>query len=187
MAQAPAEAPQSSPSTNGAHSPAQHGGFWALLIGCIGVVYGDIGTSPLYAFKESIAHVMQGGALERHEVFGVVSLIFWALMIVVTLKYVVFVMQMDNKGEGGTLSLMALAQRALGKRTPLLFIIGIAGASMFYGDALITPAMTVLSAVEGLKAVPALSAFWSAYSPCSRAAPGRWVGISARSWPCGSW
>ncbi len=77
-------------------------------------------------------------------------------MIVVALKYVIFVMQMDNKGEGGTLSLMALAQRALGKRTPLLFVIGVAGASMFYGDALITPAISVLSAVEGLKAVPAL-------------------------------
>ncbi|MEQ1707410.1 MAG: potassium transporter Kup [Terricaulis sp.] len=157
MAQAPAEAPHPDKSTtaNGAASGVRHGGFWALVIGSIGVVYGDIGTSPLYAFKESIAHVMQGGgALEPHEVFGVVSLIFWALMIVVTLKYVIFVMQMDNKGEGGTLSLMALAQRALGKRTPLLFVIGIAGASMFYGDALITPAISVLSAVEGLKAVP---------------------------------
>ncbi len=157
MAQAPAEAPHPDKSTtaNGAASGVRHGGFWALVIGSIGVVYGDIGTSPLYAFKESIAHVMAGGgALERHEVFGVVSLIFWALMIVVTLKYIVFVMQMDNKGEGGTLSLMALAQRALGKRTPLLFLIGIAGASMFYGDALITPAISVLSAVEGLKAVP---------------------------------
>ncbi len=157
MAQAQAEAPQPSASDAGAGA-ARHGGFWALVIGCIGVVYGDIGTSPLYAFKESIAHVMQdGGALDRHEILGVVSLIFWALMIVVTLKYVIFVLQMDNKGEGGTLSLMALAQRALGKRTPLLFLIGIAGASMFYGDALITPAISVLSAVEGLKAVPAIA------------------------------
>ncbi len=153
MAQAPADAPHPKPSESGI----KHGGFWALLIGCIGVVYGDIGTSPLYAFKESLLHVMHGGrGLERHEVLGVVSLIFWALMIVVTLKYVIFVMQMDNKGEGGTLSLMALAQRALGKRTPLLFVIGVAGASMFYGDAMITPAISVLSAVEGLKVVPAL-------------------------------
>ncbi len=158
MAQAPAEAPQPATPGNGGHSPTQQAGFWALLVGCIGVVYGDIGTSPLYAFKESIAHVMQdGGVLDRHEILGVVSLIFWALMIVVTLKYVIFVLQMDNKGEGGTLSLMALAQRALGKRTPLLFLIGIAGASMFYGDALITPAISVLSAVEGLKAVPAIA------------------------------
>jgi KUP system potassium uptake protein len=159
MAQAPADAPHPDKPAGGdsAASGVRHGGFWALVLGSIGVVYGDIGTSPLYAFKESIAHVMEGGvALQREEVFGVVSLIFWALMIVVTLKYVIFVMQMDNKGEGGTLSLMALAQRALGKRTPLLFVIGIAGASMFYGDALITPAISVLSAVEGLKAVPSL-------------------------------
>jgi KUP system potassium uptake protein len=160
MAQAPAEAPPpndaASPGRARAPQTGAHAGFWALVIGSIGVVYGDIGTSPLYAFKESILHVMQGGALERREVLGVVSLIFWALMIVVTLKYVIFVMQMDNKGEGGTLSLMALAQRALGKRTPLLFLIGVVGASMFYGDALITPAISVLSAVEGLKAVPAL-------------------------------
>ncbi len=159
MAQAPAEAPNSDrpKGVNGAVSGIRHGGFWALVIGSIGVVYGDIGTSPLYAFKESLAHVLQDGTpIVGEEVFGLVSLIFWALMIVVTLKYVVFVMQMDNKGEGGTLSLMALAQRALGKRTPLLFVIGIAGASMFYGDALITPAISVLSAVEGLKAVPSL-------------------------------
>jgi KUP system potassium uptake protein len=161
MAQAPAEAP----TPNDAASPGQarapqtgaHAGFWALVVGSIGVVYGDIGTSPLYAFKESLAHVMQDGtAAVREEVLGLVSLIFWALMIVVTLKYVIIVMQMDNKGEGGTLSLMALAQRALGRRTPLLFIVGVAGASMFYGDALITPAISVLSAVEGLKAVPSL-------------------------------
>jgi KUP system potassium uptake protein len=155
MAQAPAEAPQpNNTSTGGAHA---HAGFWALVLGSIGVVYGDIGTSPLYAFKESFLHVMQDGTeASRAEVIGIVSLIFWALMIVVTLKYIVFVMQMDNKGEGGTLSLMALAQRALGKRTPLLFLIGVIGASMFYGDALITPAVSVLSAVEGLKVVPAL-------------------------------
>jgi KUP system potassium uptake protein len=163
MAQASAEAPEpsdrhASEGTGGGHGAVAHAGFWTLVVGSIGVVYGDIGTSPLYAFKESIAHVMQdGNALERHEVLGVVSLIFWALMIVVTLKYVIFVMQMDNKGEGGTLSLMALAQRALGKRTPLLFLVGVAGAAMFYGDALITPAISVLSAVEGLKAVPAVA------------------------------
>ncbi len=162
MAQAPAEAPQPNSSSNGAGGggrarAAAHGGFWALMLGSIGVVYGDIGTSPLYAFKESFAHVLQDGTLATpEEVLGIVSLIFWALMIVVTLKYVVIVMQMDNKGEGGTLSLMALAQRALGKRTPLLFLVGVAGASMFYGDALITPAISVLSAVEGLKAVPGL-------------------------------
>jgi KUP system potassium uptake protein len=152
-----ADAPKQHAPHNEATAGTAHGGFWALVVGCIGVVYGDIGTSPLYALKESVLHVMQDGrGLERYEVLGVVSLIFWALIVVVTLKYVVFIMQMDNKGEGGTLSLMALAQRALGKRTPLLFLIGVIGASMFYGDALITPAISVLSAVEGLKAVPAL-------------------------------
>src|SRR5262245_33711505 len=157
MAQAPAEAPQPNKSSSGAHGAVAHGSFWALVLGSIGVVYGDIGTSPLYAFKESFAHVLQDGtAATQEEVLGIISLIFWALMIVVFLKYVVIVMQMDNKGEGGTLSLMALAQRALGRRTPLLFIIGVAGASMFYGDALITPAISVMSAVEGLRAVPSL-------------------------------
>jgi KUP system potassium uptake protein len=159
MAQASAGAPK--PDKNAAgngHGHAAHAGFWTLLIGSIGVVYGDIGTSPLYAFKESFAHLLTEGrgVAEAEEVLGIISLIFWALMIVVTLKYIVIVMQMDNKGEGGTLSLMALAQRALGKRTPLLFLVGVAGASMFYGDALITPAISVLSAVEGLRAVPAL-------------------------------
>jgi KUP system potassium uptake protein len=162
MAQAEAEAPASGKAKAGgassAHAAAhRHGSFLALTLGSIGVVYGDIGTSPLYAFKESLVHVMQDGtAATPMEVIGIVSLIFWALIIVVTLKYVVIVMQMDNKGEGGTLSLMALAQKALGRRTPLLFIIGCAGASMFYGDALITPAISVLSAVEGLKVVPSL-------------------------------
>jgi KUP system potassium uptake protein len=152
MAQAPAEAPPPNSSANGAGGggrgrAAAQAGFWALVLGSIGVVYGDIGTSPLYAFKESFRHVLQDGSLAtREEVLGIVSLIFWALMIVVFLKYVVIVMQMDNKGEGGTLSLMALAQRALGRRTPLLFLIGVAGASMFYGDALITQAISVLSA-----------------------------------------
>ena len=175
MAQGKSEAPPLDPSQSdsraapgqaggGAHargvengSGRKHGGFWALAVGSVGVVYGDIGTSPLYAFRESIAHIARDGA-DRAEVFGIVSLIFWALMIVVTLKYVMIVMQMDNKGEGGTLSLMALAQRALGRRAPWLFVIGILGASLFYGDAIITPAMSVLSAVEGLKQVPSLDA-----------------------------
>ncbi|WP_395646588.1 potassium transporter Kup [Terricaulis sp.] len=163
MAQAQADAPnpdaaKGDPNGSGRRTgAAAHAGFWTLVLGSIGVVYGDIGTSPLYAFKESLKHVLQDGTpIIREEVFGLVSLIFWALIIVVMLKYVVVVMQMDNKGEGGTLSLMALAQRALGRRTPLLFLIGVAGASMFYGDALITPAISVLSAVEGLRAVPAL-------------------------------
>ena len=132
--------------------------FWALLIGCIGVVYGDIGTSPIYALREALKHVAgEDGAAERYEVIGIVSLIFWALIIIVTIKYVLLLMRMDNKGEGGTLAMMSLAQRALGKRTAFVFVVGIAGAALFYGDAMITPAISVLSAVEGLEAVPGLS------------------------------
>src|SRR5215468_3726685 len=163
MAEAPAEAPRSDSGAAATHTGAAHGAgahgasFLTLALGSIGVVYGDIGTSPLYAFKESLVHVMQDGTPATvEEVYGLASMIFWALMIVVTFKYVLLVMQMDNKGEGGTLSLMALAQRAIGRRTAFLFVIGIAGAAMFYGDALITPAISVLSAVEGLKAVPSL-------------------------------
>lgn len=139
-----------------AHAHAPKGSFWALVVGCIGVVYGDIGTSPIYAFRESIAHVARD-TVQVPEVLGVVSLVFWALMIVVSLKYVVIVMQMHNKGEGGTLSLMALAQGALGRRTGWLFLAGAVGASLFYGDAIITPAMSVLSAVEGLEAIKPLN------------------------------
>ncbi|WP_152045969.1 potassium transporter Kup [Aureimonas psammosilenae] len=126
-------------------------GFWKLLLGCIGVVYGDIGTSPLYALREAVVHSAEGGLLDS-EVIGVVSLLFWALTLIVTVKYVLLILQADNNGEGGTLSLLALVQRALGRRTFLAFI-GIVGASLFYGDAVITPAISVLSAIEGLKLV----------------------------------
>ncbi len=129
-------------------------GFWALTLGSVGVVYGDIGTSPLYAFREAI--VAAGATAEgasREVVLGVVSLILWALILVVTLKYVLILLRADNKGEGGTLALMALAQRALGKSAPALVLLGIISAALFYGDALITPALSVLSAVEGLKVV----------------------------------
>lgn len=134
---------------------AAHGtGLAALLVGAIGVVFGDIGTSPLYAFKESLAHLAGPSMTVRPgEVIGIVSLIFWALIIVVTLKYVVILLQMDNKGEGGTLSLTALAQRAVGRRSIWIIMIGAVGAALFYGDALITPAISVLSAVEGLREV----------------------------------
>src|SRR4051794_15241476 len=132
----------------GAHSAT---GFWALTIGSIGVVYGDIGTSPLYAFREAIVAATSGGEVTRTAVLGVLSLIFWALIVIVTLKYVLFLLRADNNGEGGTLTLMALAQRALGRSTPLLFLLGTISGALFYGDAVITPALTVLSAVEGLK------------------------------------
>ncbi|MGA7993701.1 MAG: potassium transporter Kup [Bradyrhizobium sp.] len=132
-------------------------GFWALALGSIGVVFGDIGTSPLYAFREAVAGAAQGQPVTRVIVLGVLSLILWALFIVVTAKYVLLLLRADNNGEGGTLSLMALGQRALGHRSWPLLALGVVGASMFIGDSMITPAISVLSAVEGLKlATPAL-------------------------------
>jgi KUP system potassium uptake protein len=137
---------------------AEHGesGFWGLALGSVGVVYGDIGTSPLYAFREAVTAAVSGGPIGREAVLGVLSLIIWALAIVVTLKYVIILLRADNNGEGGTLSLTALASRAIGRRTTPVFMLGIIGAAMFYGDSVITPAISVLSAVEGLKlATPA--------------------------------
>jgi KUP system potassium uptake protein len=131
-------------------------GFWALTLGSIGVVFGDIGTSPLYAFKEAVTGAAGGELVTRVVVLGVLSLILWALLIVVTAKYVLLLLRADNNGEGGTLSLMALGQRALGRRSWYLLALGVVGASMFIGDSMITPAISVLSAVEGLKlATPA--------------------------------
>ena len=132
-------------------------GFWALTLGSIGVVFGDIGTSPLYAFREALADAAHGEPVSRVIVLGVLSLILWALFIVVTAKYVLLLLRADNNGEGGTLSLMALSQRALGRSSWVLLTLGVIGASMFIGDSMITPAISVLSAVEGLKlATPAL-------------------------------
>ncbi|MBV9702026.1 MAG: potassium transporter Kup, partial [Methylobacteriaceae bacterium] len=112
-------------------------------------VYGDIGTSPLYALKSSLANAKSNIA-SHHDIIGIVSLLIWALIFTVTVKYVLFLMQADNKGEGGILSLMALAQKALGRRGRLVFILGVTGAALFSGDAIITPAISVLAAVEGL-------------------------------------
>jgi KUP system potassium uptake protein len=132
--------------------------LFALALGSVGVVYGDIGTSPLYAFREAAMAASGHQAVNRGIVLGVLSLIVWALIITVTLKYVLILLRADNNGEGGTLSLTALATRALGRRTALVFILGVIGASMFLGDSVITPAISVLSAVEGLKlANPAFS------------------------------
>jgi KUP system potassium uptake protein len=131
--------------------------FWALTLGSIGVVFGDIGTSPLYAFREAVSGAAQGAPVTRAIVLGVLSLILWALLVVVTAKYVLLLLRADNNGEGGTLSLMALGQRALGRSSWVLLALGVVGASMFIGDSMITPAISVLSAVEGLKiAAPAL-------------------------------
>jgi KUP system potassium uptake protein len=135
------------------HSPHKEK-FWALALGSIGVVFGDIGTSPLYAMREALAHSKGGGGGEL-AVLGVVSLITWALILVVTVKYVVFLMRADNKGEGGTLALMALAQRVSpGGRSTMIFVLGMLGAALFYGDGIITPAVSVLGAVEGLRDAP---------------------------------
>jgi KUP system potassium uptake protein len=136
--------------------------FCALTLGSLGVVYGDIGTSPLYALREAVAASTGGGggAVSRAAVFGVLSLILWALIITVTLKYVVVLMRADNNGEGGTLALMALAQRALRRGANVIALCGIISAALFYGDAMITPALSVLSAVEGLKvATPAFDPY----------------------------
>ena len=130
--------------------------FAGLMMGSIGVVFGDIGTSPIYGFKTAISQAARGRVGDP-EVFGVLSLTLWALIIVVTVKYVLLIMRAGNRGEGGILSLMALAQTAVGHRTRAILVLGICGAALFYGDAIITPAISVLSAVEGLKTAPALA------------------------------
>ena len=147
-----------SATSSDAHDATAGSGFWALTLGSIGVVFGDIGTSPLYAFREAVAGAAgHGQPASRAIVLGVLSLILWALFTVVTAKYVLLLLRADNNGEGGTLSLMALGQRALGRRSLVLMALGVLGASMFIGDSMITPAISVLSAVEGLKLVtPAL-------------------------------
>jgi KUP system potassium uptake protein len=136
-----------------AHSTA---GFKALMLGSIGVVYGDIGTSPLYAFREAVTAASgPSGTVSPLAVLGVLSLILWALIIVVTLKYVLILLRADNHGEGGTLALMALAQRAVGRGAGAIVLLGIISGALFYGDAVITPALSVLSAIEGIKLVTA--------------------------------
>ena len=127
--------------------------FWALTLGSIGVVYGDIGTSPLYAFKEAVTAAQKNGLTGRPVVLGVLSLIFWALILIVTIKYVLVLLRADNKGEGGTFALMALARSVATTSSGVILGLGIAGAAFFYGDAVITPAMSVLSAIEGLNLV----------------------------------
>ena len=149
--QSPSQA-QAAPS--GAHSGGSS--LVSLAFASVGVVYGDIGTSPLYALRESLVHATQGGKVLAADVIGVVSMLIWALFLVVTLKYVIFVLRADNRGEGGTLALMALAQKAFGRRSTVIFVLGIVGAALFTGDAIITPAISVLSAVEGLKLVTPL-------------------------------
>ncbi|UFN48870.1 potassium transporter Kup [Roseomonas sp. OT10] len=139
-----------------------------LLLAVLGVVYGDIGTSPLYALRAALLHFASDG-LERWEVLGVLSLIVWSLFIVVTGKYVLLVLRADNRGEGGILALMALAHRvtATPRGRNLVVMVGIAGACLFFGDGIITPAISVLSAVEGLKLISPV--FDQAVTPLSLA------------------
>ncbi|MEW6643679.1 MAG: potassium transporter Kup [Pseudomonadota bacterium] len=140
-----------SPAANAYGETHSTASFKALLLGSIGVVYGDIGTSPLYAFREAVTAAASADGVTPHAVIGVISLILWALIVVVTLKYVLILMRADNNGEGGTLALMALAQRALSGRSGTIVLLGIISGALFYGDAVITPALSVLSAIEGIK------------------------------------
>jgi KUP system potassium uptake protein len=150
----------SAAATNGGDASVKVG-FWSLALGSIGVVYGDIGTSPLYALREAVlAATGSGNPAGEAVVFGILSLIIWALLLVVTAKYVLILLRADNNGEGGTLALMALASRALLRRGGPVIFLGIISGALFYGDAIITPALSVLSAIEGLKIVtPAFDAY----------------------------
>jgi KUP system potassium uptake protein len=154
MSDTPAAASGSSSAhADGVEQPVKSS-FWALTLGSIGVVYGDIGTSPLYAVRESVlAAVGPGNPASETVVLGILSLIIWALLIVVTTKYVLILLRADNNGEGGTLALMALATRAIGRRNGVVILLGVISGALFYGDAIITPALSVLSAVEGLKVI----------------------------------
>ena len=134
-------------------APSDAGRFAMLLVASIGVVYGDIGTSPLYAFREAVAAVSGGAgtAPQPAAVLGILSLILWSLLIIVSAKYVLILLRADNHGEGGILALMALVHRSASRRALPVLVLGAIGAALFYGDALITPAISVLSAVEGAK------------------------------------
>jgi KUP system potassium uptake protein len=140
--------------THGTHSEATGRDFYVMALAALGVVYGDIGTSPLYAIRESLGE-HYGLSAGRENVLGVLSLIFWALILVISIKYLTYVMRADNRGEGGMIALTALVAPARrmrpGSRRWTLVLVGLFGASLLYGDSMITPAISVLSAVEGLK------------------------------------
>ena len=163
------------------------------------MVFGDIGTSPLYTLRESFTHGSGMTPTPRH-VLGVLSILFWAVTLTVTIKYVTLIMRADNKGEGGVLALATLATQGLNGRgrniRRWITLFAVIGLALFYGDAMITPAMTVMSAVEGLEAVaPGFEPYvvplslrhpGRAVHRCSRAAPPMSAGCSGRSWWCGS-
>ena len=137
----------------------------ALTLGALGVVYGDIGTSPIYAFREAVVAATGEATVAHDTVLGILSLIVWSLFLLVTLKYVCFLLRADFNGEGGTFALMALAQSVAQRSKHIILLLGIAGASFLYGDAAITPALSVISAVEGLKVIA--PAFEKAVVPLS--------------------
>jgi KUP system potassium uptake protein len=163
MSQAVSDGADSQPQapTSATHEQGGHGhrkaGVAALAIGAIGVVFGDIGTSPLYAFRETFAshHGVPGIQVDPVHIHGVLSLVFWSMMIVVTFKYVLTIMRADNKGEGGSLALLALINRKSenARWTAPFILLGVFATALFYGDSMITPAMSVLSATEGLQYV----------------------------------
>ncbi len=144
------------------HDEQHHGGMIKLALGAIGVVFGDIGTSPLYAFRETFASPHHPLPVDTAHIMGVISLIFWSMMIVVSVKYVAIIMRADNNGEGGSLALLALVsgQTKTKRWTRGIILLGVFATALFYGDSMITPAVTVLSAVEGLAvAAPAFGGF----------------------------
>jgi KUP system potassium uptake protein len=141
------------------------GQFWPLTLGALGVVYGDIGTSPIYAFREAVVAATGESVVAHDTVLGILSLIIWSLFLLVTLKYVCFLLRADFNGEGGTFALMALAQSVAQRSKRIILLLGIIGASFLYGDAAITPALSVISAVEGLKVIA--PAFEKAVVPLS--------------------
>lgn len=150
----PGEAASAAQQASDHGAPGQHAtsSLWKLTLGSVGVVYGDIGTSPIYALRESL-HATASGGRAPSDILGVISLLIWVLILIVSFKYIVLILRADNRGEGGTLSLVALVQQALGRRPVWLLALGMVGISLFFGDAMITPAISVLSAVEGLSLV----------------------------------
>jgi len=141
------------PADQSGHTEMKQHSTKVLMLGALGVVYGDIGTSPIYALREALHASSGGDVANRADILGVLSLIIWSLTITVTVKYIMFVLRADNRGEGGVLSLMALVRGSFTTRSAIILGIGIVGASLFFGDAVITPAISVLSAVEGMNVV----------------------------------
>ena len=169
--------------------------FWPLALGAVGVVYGDIGTSPIYAFREAVVAATGEAVVAHTTVLGILSLIVWSLFLLVTLKYVFVLLRADFNGEGGTFALMALAQKVAQRSKRVILILGVAGASFLYGDAAITPALSVISAVRASKSshplstrrwCPSRSSFSSGSLPCRAAERPRSPRYSVRSSCCGS-